>query len=70
MSPDSAVKYFSPIAKVNNTTLLLLLLLLLSELLTSRLWLENIQLSWDVVIERIKLGDIIYSLKSNFLNYK
>jgi len=43
---------------------ILLLLLLLSEFLTSQLWLGNIHLSWDVVINRIRLGGLIYSSKS------
>jgi len=32
--------------------------------LTSQLWLGNIHLSWDVVINRIRLGGLICSLKS------
>ena len=35
------------------------------EFLTSQLWLGNIHLSWDVVINRIKLGGLICSLKSS-----
>ena len=42
---------------------LLLLLLLLSEFLTSQLWLGNIHLPWDVVINSIRLGVLICSLK-------
>ena len=34
------------------------------EFLTSQLWLGNIHLSWDVLINRIRLGGLIYSLKS------
>ena len=34
------------------------------EFLTSQLWLGNIHLSWDVVINRIGLGGLICSLKS------
>ena len=52
--------------------LLLLLLLLLSslssssssEFLNSQLWLGNIHLSWDVVINRIRLPGLVRSLKS------
>ena len=44
--------------------LLLLILLLLSEFLTSQLWLGNIHLCWDAVINRIRLGGLICSLKS------
>ena len=35
-----------------------------SEFLTSQLWLGNILLSWDVVINRIRLGGLICCLKS------
>ena len=42
----------------------LLLLLLLSEFFTFQLWLGNIHLSWDVVINRIRLGGLICNLKS------
>jgi len=34
------------------------------EFLTSQLWLGNIHLSWDVVINRIRLGGFICSQKS------
>ena len=34
------------------------------EFLTSQLWLGNIHLSWDVVINRIRLSGLICSLKS------
>ena len=34
------------------------------EFLTSQLWLGHIHLSWDVVINRIRLGGLICSLKS------
>ena len=55
--------------------LLLLLLLLLFEFLISQLWLRNIRLSWDVAINRIRLGGLICSLKSflqlnMFKNYR
>ena len=39
-------------------------MLLLSKFFTSQLWLGNIHLSWDVVINRIRLGGLIFSLKS------
>ena len=53
-------------AKGFNTLLLLLLLIFIItiEFLTSQLWLGNIHLSWDVVINRIRLGGLICSLKS------
>ena len=41
-----------------------LLLLVLSEFLTSQRWLGNIHLSWDVVINSIRLGGLICSSKS------
>jgi len=34
------------------------------EFLTSQLWLGNIRLSWDVIINRIRLDGLICSLKS------
>jgi len=34
------------------------------EFFTSELWLENIRLSWDVVMKRIRLGGLTCSLKS------
>jgi len=49
---------------LSRLTLLLLLLLLLFEFLTSQLWLGNIHLSWDVIINGIRLGGLICSLKS------
>ena len=48
----------------NDNNNILLLLLLLSIFFTSRLWLGNIHLSWDVVINRIRLGGLTRSLKS------
>jgi hypothetical protein len=33
------------------------------EFVTSHLWLRNIHLSWDVIINRIRLGGLIFSLK-------
>jgi hypothetical protein len=36
----------------------------LFEFLTSQLWLGNIHLSWDLVINRIRLDGLIYSLES------
>jgi len=40
-------------------------LIIISESLTSQLRLGNIPLSWDVVINRIRLGGLICSLKSS-----
>ena len=39
-------------------------IIIIIEFLTSQLWLGNIHLSWDVVINRIRLGGLICSLKS------
>ena len=39
-------------------------IIIIIEFLTSLLWLGNIHVSWDVVINRIRLGGIICSLKS------
>ena len=41
-------------------------ILLLFEFLNSQVWLGNIRLTWDVVINRFRLGGLIFSLK-NFL---
>ena len=38
--------------------------IIIIEFLTSQLWLGNIHLSWDVVINRIRLGGLTCSLKS------
>ena len=43
-------------------------IIIIIEFLTSQLWLGNIHLSWDLVINRIRLGGLIRSLKS-FLHY-
>ena len=39
-------------------------IIIIIEFLTSQLWLGNIHLSWDVVINRIRLCGVICSLKS------
>jgi len=38
--------------------------IIIIEFLTSQLWLGNIHLSWDIVIDKIRLGGLICSLKS------
>jgi len=38
--------------------------IIIVEFLTSQFWLGNIYLSWDVVINRIRLGGLTCSLKS------
>jgi len=40
------------------------IIIIIIEFLTSQLWLGNIHLSWHVVINRIRLGSLICSLKS------
>jgi len=44
--------------------IIIIIIIIVIEFLTSQLWLENIHLSWDVVINRIKLSGLIYGLKS------
>jgi len=41
-----------------------IIIIIIIEFLTSQLWLGNIHLSWDVVINRIRLSGLICSLKS------
>jgi len=48
--------------KANN--IIIIIIIIIIEFLTSQLWLENIHLSWDVVINRIRLCCFICSLKS------
>jgi len=38
--------------------------IIIIEFFNTQLWLGNIHLSWDVVINRIRLGGLTYSLKS------
>ena len=40
------------------------IIIIIIEFFTSQLWLGNIHLSWDVIIDRISLGGLICSLKS------
>jgi len=42
----------------------IIIIIIIIEFLTSQLWLGNIHLSWDAVINRIRLGGLICSLKS------
>ena len=44
--------------------IIIIIIIIIIEFLTSQLWLGNIHLSWDVVINRIRLGGLICSLKS------
>ena len=45
-----------------NATIIIIIIII--EFFTSHLWLGNIHLSWDVLINRIRLGGPICSLKS------
>ena len=42
----------------------IIIIIIIIEFLTSQFWLGNIHLSWDVVINRFRLGGLICSLKS------
>ena len=44
--------------------IIIIIIITIIEFLTSQLWLGNIHLSWDAVINRIRLGGLICSLKS------
>jgi len=44
--------------------IIIITIIIIIEFLTSQLWLGNIPLSWDAVINRIRLGGLICSLKS------
>jgi len=44
--------------------MIIIIIIIIIEFLNSQLWLGNIHLSWDVVINRIRLGGLIYSLES------
>jgi len=43
---------------------IIIVIIIIIEFLTSQLWLGNIHLPWDAVINRIRLGGLICSLKS------
>jgi len=45
-------------------TIIIIIIIIIIEFFISQLWLGNIHLSWDVVINRIRLGGLICSLKS------
>ena len=47
-----------------STMTFIIIIIIIIEFPTSQLWLGNIHLSWDVVINRIRLGGLICSLKS------
>ena len=44
--------------------IIIIIIIIIIEFLTSQLWLGNIHLSWDVVINRIRLGGLICRLNS------
>ena len=44
--------------------IIIIIIIVVVEFLTSQPWLGNIHLSWDAVINRIRLGGLICSLKS------
>jgi len=50
--------------KNNNKLIIININVIIIEFLTSQLLLGNIHLSWDIVINRIRIGGLIYSLKS------
>ena len=50
--------------RVSFPFIIIIIIIIIIEFLTSQLWLGNIHLSWDVVINRIRLGGLICSLKS------
>ena len=44
--------------------IIIIIITIIIEFLTSQLWLGNIHLSWDVIINRLRLGGLICGLKS------
>jgi len=46
-----------------NMFIIIIIIIIIIELLAPQIWLGNIHLSWDVVINRNKLGGLICSLK-------
>ena len=48
----------------NWTIIIIIIIIIIIEFLTFQLWVGNIHLSWDVVVNRIRLGGLICSLKS------
>jgi len=47
-------------------TTLILTIIIIIEFLTSQLWVGNIHLSWDVVINRIRFGGLIVVKKVSY----
>ena len=46
--------------------IIIIIVVVVVEFLTSQLWLGSIHLSWDAVINRIRLGGLICSFKSSY----
>ena len=46
------------------TSKFIIVIVVVIKFLTSQLWLGNIHLSWDIIINRIRLGGLICNLKS------
>jgi len=46
--------------------IIIIIIIVVVEFLTSQPWLGNIHLSWDAVINRIRLGGLICSLKVSY----
>jgi len=44
--------------------IIIIIIIIIVDFLISQLWMGNIHLSWDVVVNRIRLGGFICSLKS------
>ena len=44
--------------------IIIIIIIIIIEFLTSQIWLGNNHLSWNVVINRIRLGGLTCSLKS------
>ena len=75
--PGILLTYFLNVFEVVQLPLLLLvsplfiiiiiIIIIIVEFLVSQLWLENIHLSWDVVINRIRLGGLICRLKISYI---
>jgi len=54
---------------ITATIIKILLLFIIIEFFTSKLWLRNIQLSWDVVMNSVRLGGLICSYYCYYYYY-
>ena len=52
------------ISELGFSFIVIIIIIIIIEFLTSQLWLGNVHLSWYVVINMIRLGGLICSLKS------